>query len=115
MITRNAGRAFDACYTCRHFRYVKPFAQRQKNDAADAAVVAEAVQRPNMHCVAVKSAEHQIVQQVDEVFTCRACKKITEMPAPSYPIARGRAEPHRAAAIFTLIETCELNGVDTHA
>jgi len=39
--------------------YVKPFVKRQKNDAADAAAIAEAVLRPNMHCVAVKSAEHQ--------------------------------------------------------
>jgi transposase len=38
---------------------VKPFVKRQKNDAADAAAIAEAALRPNMHCVAVKSAEHQ--------------------------------------------------------
>ncbi len=39
--------------------YVKPFVKRQKNDAADAAAIAEAALRPNMHYVAVKSAEHQ--------------------------------------------------------
>lgn len=39
--------------------YVKPFVKRQKNDAADAAAIAEAAQRPNMHYVEVKSAEHQ--------------------------------------------------------
>ncbi len=39
--------------------YVKPFVKRQKNDAADAAAIAEAALRPNMHWVAVKSAEHQ--------------------------------------------------------
>ena len=39
--------------------YVKPFVKRQKNDAADAAAIAEAAVRPNMHCVAVKSGEHQ--------------------------------------------------------
>ena len=38
--------------------YVKPFAKRQKNDAADAAAIAEAALRPNLHYVAVKSAEH---------------------------------------------------------
>ena len=38
--------------------YVKPFVKRQKNDAADAAAIAEAALRPNMHYVAVKSAEH---------------------------------------------------------
>lgn len=39
--------------------YVKPFVKRQKNDAADAAAIAEAAVRPNLHFVAVKSAEHQ--------------------------------------------------------
>jgi transposase len=29
--------------------YVKPFVKRQKNDAADAAAIAEAALRPNMH------------------------------------------------------------------
>jgi transposase len=37
--------------------YVKPFVKRQKNDATDAAAIAEAAQRPNMHYVEVKSAE----------------------------------------------------------
>ncbi len=39
--------------------YVKPFVKRQKNDAADAAAIAEAVLRPNIDYVAVKSVEHQ--------------------------------------------------------
>jgi transposase len=39
--------------------YVKPFVKRQKNDAVDAAAKAEAAVRPNMHYLAVKSAEHQ--------------------------------------------------------
>lgn len=39
--------------------YVKPFVKRQKNDAADAAAIAEAALRPNIHYVAVKSANHQ--------------------------------------------------------
>lgn len=39
--------------------YVKPFVKRQKNDAADAEAICEAVQRPNMRFVAVKSEEQQ--------------------------------------------------------
>ncbi len=39
--------------------YVKPFVKWQKNDAADAVAIAEAAIRPNLHYVAVKSAEHQ--------------------------------------------------------
>lgn len=39
--------------------YVKPFVKRQKNDAADAEAIVEAVQRPTMRMVAVKSAAQQ--------------------------------------------------------
>jgi transposase len=39
--------------------YVKPFVKRQKNDAADAEAICEAVQRPTMRFVAIKSAEQQ--------------------------------------------------------
>lgn len=39
--------------------YVKPFVKRQKNDAADAEAICEAVQRPSMRTVAIKSEEQQ--------------------------------------------------------
>jgi transposase len=39
--------------------YVKPYVKRGKNDAADAAAICEAVTRPTMRFVAVKSAEQQ--------------------------------------------------------
>lgn len=39
--------------------YVKPFVKRHKNDAADAEAICEAVQRPNMRFVTVKSEEQQ--------------------------------------------------------
>jgi transposase len=41
--------------------YVKPYLRRQKNDAADAEAICEAVQRPNMRFVTLKSAERQSV------------------------------------------------------
>lgn len=37
--------------------YVKPYVKRQKNDAADAEAICEAVTRPNMRFVPVKSEE----------------------------------------------------------
>ena len=39
--------------------YVKPYVKRQKNDAADAEAICEAVTRSNMRFVPVKSAERQ--------------------------------------------------------
>src|SRR3954469_22726303 len=40
-------------------RYVKPYVKRQKNDAADAEAICEAVTRPNMRFVEIKSSEQQ--------------------------------------------------------
>jgi transposase len=42
-------------------RYVKPYVKRNKNDAADAEAICEAVTRPSMRFVAVKSTEQQSV------------------------------------------------------
>ncbi len=42
-------------------RYVKPYVKRNKNDAADAEAICEAVTRPTMRFVAIKSAEQQSV------------------------------------------------------
>ena len=39
--------------------YVKPYVKRQKNDAADAEAICEAVTRPNMRFVATKTPEQQ--------------------------------------------------------
>jgi transposase len=39
--------------------YVKPYVKRQKNDAADAEAICEAVSRPNMRFVATKTREQQ--------------------------------------------------------
>src|SRR5258708_30977937 len=41
--------------------YVKPYVRRQKNDASDAAAICEAVTRPSMRFVAVRSLENQAV------------------------------------------------------
>jgi transposase len=41
--------------------YVKAYVRRQKNDAADAEAICEAVQRPTMRFVPIKSAERQSV------------------------------------------------------
>jgi transposase len=42
----------------------------------------------------------KVLQHVREKFSCRACEKITETPAPSHPIARGRAGPQLLAEVM---------------
>jgi len=40
-------------------QYIKPYVKRGKNDAIDAAAICEAMSRPSMRFVAIKSAERQ--------------------------------------------------------
>src|SRR5438270_10128978 len=47
--------------------YVKPYVKRGKTDAADAAAIAEAVTRPTMRFVAVKTVEQQSVLMLHKV------------------------------------------------
>jgi transposase len=51
--------------------YVKPFVKRQKNGAADAEAICEAVQRPSMRFVSVKTpdqqASHAMSRRLDEL------------------------------------------------
>src|SRR5208283_31931 len=47
--------------------YVKPYVKRQKNDAADAEAICEAVTRPTMRFVEVKSPDQQSVMVLHKV------------------------------------------------
>lgn len=42
----------------------------------------------------------KVVQTVREKFSCRACERITQPPAPFHPIARGRAGPNLLAMVL---------------
>lgn len=45
-------------------------------------------------------ASWKVIQIVREKMTCRACDQITQPPAPSHPIARGRAGPQLLAEVL---------------
>ncbi|RKK03822.1 IS66 family transposase [Pseudoroseomonas wenyumeiae] len=42
----------------------------------------------------------KVIQTVREKFSCRACDRITQPPAPFHPIARGRAGPNLLAMVL---------------
>jgi len=42
----------------------------------------------------------KVLQHVREKFSCRSCESITQPPAPSHPIARGRAGPRLLAHVL---------------
>jgi transposase len=48
-------------------QYVKPYSKRAKNDAADAEAICEAVTRPTMRFVAIKSPEQQSAMMLHRV------------------------------------------------
>lgn len=45
-------------------------------------------------------ATWKVIQHVREKFSCRKCAHITQAPAPSHPIARGRAGPQLLAQVL---------------
>ena len=45
-------------------------------------------------------AKWKVLQHVREKFSCRTCEAITQAPAPSHPIARGRAGPQLLAQVL---------------
>ena len=45
-------------------------------------------------------AKWKVIQHVREKFSCRKCETITQPPAPSHPIARGRAGPQLLAQVL---------------
>ncbi len=60
-------------------QYVKPYVKRGKNDAADAEAICEAVTRPTMRFVAVKTAEQQSAMMLHRVrlILCRQRTQLT--------------------------------------
>jgi transposase len=48
-------------------QYVKPYVKRQKNDAIDAEAICEAMSRPGMRYVAIKTVEQQDIQSIHRV------------------------------------------------
>jgi transposase len=65
-------------------QYVKPYVMRQKNDRADAKAICEAVQRPSMRFVAVKSEEQQstlAIHRVRETLVAQKTQLINALRA----------------------------------
>src|ERR1700746_3132328 len=55
--------------------YVKPYVKRQKNDAADAEAICEAVTRPSMRFVETKTPEQQSVLMLHRIRLMLVCQR----------------------------------------
>jgi len=79
--------------------YVKPYIRRQKNDASDAAAICEAVTRPAMRFVGVRSLENQAAlmrHKTREMLVSQRTQLITTKPD------RSRCSTRRLATIFDM-------------
>ncbi|QUX94538.1 hypothetical protein C0J08_03525 [Marinomonas sp. CT5] len=54
-------------------QFVKPYVKSNKNDAADVADIAEAISRPHMRYVAVKSVDQQDIQALHRPYCPKKC------------------------------------------
>ena len=57
--------------------YVKPYVVRQKNDAADAAAICEAVTRPNVRTTPIKSEDQQAARVVQRTHELLSRQRVT--------------------------------------
>ena len=60
-------------------QFVKPYVKGNKNDHLDAAAIAEAMARPNMRFVAVKSTAQQDLQALHRVRSERVCRRTAKV------------------------------------
>ena len=57
--------------------YVKPYVVRQKNDAADAAAICEAVTRPNVRTTPIKTADQQAARVMQRTHELLSRQRVT--------------------------------------
>lgn len=60
-------------------QFVKPYVKSNKNDAADAEAICEAVQRPNMRFVAVKEVEQQDIQSIHRMRSLSVARRTAQV------------------------------------
>ena len=80
-------------------QFVKPCVKTNKNDAADAAAICEAVTRPSMRFVPIKSVERQGVlalHRVRQGFVKARTAQTSRMPAWCGPCSRMAGATRRA-------------------
>lgn len=95
--------------------YVKPYVKRQKNDAADAEAICEAVTRPSMRFVPVKSAERQSVLMLHRTRDLLMRQRTMILNAARSHLAEfgiiTAQGPHKLLALIRTIRTSEGSGL----
>jgi transposase len=91
--------------------YVKPYVRRQKNDAADAAAICEAVARPSMRFVGVRSLENQAAlmrHKAREMLVCQRTQILNGLRGHLAEVGVIAAQgPRQARELAASIEACD--------
>jgi transposase len=91
--------------------YVKPYIRRQKNDASDAAAICEAVTRPSMRFVAVRSLENQAAlmrHKAREMLVSQRTQLLNGLRGHLTEVDVIAAQgPRHARELAELIEACD--------
>src|ERR1700723_1332688 len=91
--------------------YVKPYIRRQKNDASDAAAICEAVTRPSMRFVGVRSLENQaplMRHKTREMLVSQRTQLLNALRGHLTEVGVIAAQgPRHARELAELIETCD--------
>ena len=95
--------------------YVKPYVKRQKNDAADAEAICEAVTRSNMRFVPIKSAERQGVLMLHRSRDLLMRQRTMTLNAVRAHLAEfgiiTAQGPHKILALIRAIQAGEVPGL----
>ncbi len=95
--------------------YVKPYVKRQKNDAADAEAVCEAVTRPHMRFVPIKSTERQGVLMLHRTRDLLMRQRTMTLNAVRAHLAEfgiiTAQGPHKLLTLIRAIRTGEVPGL----
>lgn len=95
--------------------YVKPYVKRQKNDAADAEAICEAVTRPNMRFVPIKGAERQSVLMLHRTRDLLMRQRTMMLNAVRTHLAEfgiiTAQGPHKILTLIRAIQTGEVRGL----
>jgi transposase len=92
--------------------YVKPYVRRQKNDAADAAAICEAVSRPHMRFVPVKTADNQAMRALHAARRLLVRQRTQTANALRAHLAeQGIVAPAGRAGLARLMEAVEAGGL----
>src|SRR5271169_5408027 len=91
--------------------YVKPYIRRQKNDASDAAAICEAVRRPSMRFVGVRSLKNQAAlmrHKAREMLVLQRTQLLNGLRGHLTEIGVIAAQgPRQARELAALIEGCD--------